>query len=95
MILDPLSIFLGLLAGALVAALIMGALLMRAEKDKAGLVKDLEHERAGREELGNLFSLTAQEALKQNSEQFLERFGELAQEKIKQAKTETAHELEK
>jgi len=95
MILDPLSIFLGLLAGALPVLLIMGVLLMRAQNDKAGLIKDLEHERAGREELGNLFSLTAQEALQKNSEQFLARFGELAQEKIKQAKTETAHELEK
>lgn len=92
---DTVSLLLGAAGGAIVAGGILGAVLLRAVSSRAALAKDLEHERAGREELGNLFSLTAQEALEKNNEQFLQRFSELAQEKMTQAKSNSAHDLEK
>ena len=92
---DTVSLLLGVAAGVLVTGGVLGTLLLRAESSRAAMAKDLEHERAGREELGNLFSLTAQEALEKNNEQFLQRFSELAQEKMVQAKNNSAHDLEK
>lgn len=92
---DTVSLLLGVAAGVLVTVGVLGTLLLRAESSRAAMAKDLEHERAGREELGNLFSLTAQEALEKNNEQFLQRFSELAQEKMVQAKNNSAHDLEK
>lgn len=92
---DTVSLLLGAAAGVLVTGGVLGTLLLRAESSRAAMAKDLEHERAGREELGNLFSLTAQEALEKNNEQFLQRFSELAQEKMVQAKNNSAHDLEK
>lgn len=92
---DTLSLLLGAAAGSIAAAVPLGVLLLRAQTARTALQKDLEHERAGRQELGNLFSLTAQEALAKNSEQFLQRFSELAQEKMKQAKADSSHDLEK
>ncbi len=74
---------------------ILGFLLFRAERDKTILQKDLEHERAGRAAMETQFSQTAQEALEKNNEQFLQRFSELAGEKMKHAKADSSHDLEK
>lgn len=91
MSLDTVSMLLGVAAGTIVAAVPLGILLLRAQTARTALQKDLEHERAGRGEQGNLFSAMAQEALVKNSEQFLL----LAQEKMKQAKADSSHDLEK
>lgn len=81
-----------ILAGILaLIGMILGFLLFRAERDKAVLQKDLEHERQGRAESANAFSLMAQQALDKNSERFIQ----LAQEKLKQAQADGAHDLEK
>lgn len=88
MTLDFLSLGLGLLGGLLVAlAFFLPKLASLKEKLH-------NHERA-QEEMGSLFSLSAQEALEKNSTQFLERFSALAQEKMKQAHQDSAHDLEK
>lgn len=85
MIFELISAFLA------VTAIVLGALLFRAERDKAILQKDLEHERSGREEAAGSFALMAQQALDKNSERFLQ----LAKEKLQQAQADGAHDLEK
>ncbi len=93
--LDILSLILGLAGGALLAGASLGMLLIRAERQVAETQKDLAFERNARTEMHNAFSLVAQDALNKNSEQFLQRFSELAQEKMKQAQNNSAHDLEK
>lgn len=88
MTIDGFSLILGLAAGLVIAGLL-------AAWKMAGLQKDLEHERRARAEMGDVFSLAAQQALDKTSEQFLQRFGELAQEKLKNAKADSVHDLEK
>ncbi|PJB68964.1 MAG: DNA recombination protein RmuC [Alphaproteobacteria bacterium CG_4_9_14_3_um_filter_47_13] len=85
---DPVSLVAGILTGLIFAGLI-------ALWKITALKKDLAHERQGRAEMGDLFSLTAQQALDKTSEQFLQRFGALAQEKMTQAKADSAHDLDK
>ncbi|MCB9990118.1 MAG: DNA recombination protein RmuC [Rhodospirillales bacterium] len=88
---DTISLVLGAAAGFILGAAILGTLLLRAERDKASLQKDLDHEREGRDAMAGLFALSAQEALDKNSERFLQ----LAQEKLKAAQADGAHDLEK
>lgn len=91
MAVDGISLLLGLAAGAMAAALPLGWLLLRAERARIRLENELGHERAGRAELANAFAVTAQQALDKNSERFLQ----LAQEKLKQARADGSHDLEK
>ena len=72
-------------------SLILGALLFRAERDKAILKNELDHETQGREEANSAFALMAQQALDKNSERFIQ----LAQEKLKQAQADNHHDLDK
>ncbi len=91
MTIDAISLLLGGAAGFILAAVTLGFFLLRTERERASLAKDLEHEREGRDALAASFSLTAQEVLDKNSERFLQ----LAQEKLKQAQADGSHDLEK
>ncbi len=91
MALDFISLILGLAGGFVLAAGFLGFFILRLEREKTVLKTKLEHEQTGREEMGGLFALTAQEALKKSNEQFLQ----LAQEKMKQAQADGDHDLEK
>lgn len=84
MSIDLLSIFIGLLVGLSVGAMLV---LWRTAALKAKL-KHLQDDRAG---LENEFKVLAQQALSQSSESFLQ----LAQEKLKNAQADGAHDLEK
>ncbi len=88
---DMLTFIAGLGAGIIIAGVALGILLLRAERTKTILQKDLEHERGARENIASAFALTAQEALDKNSERFLS----VAQEKLKQAQADGAHDLDK
>lgn len=84
MTLDFISLFIGIAGGAaLVAAVFLPRL--------AALKERLAAAREAQDAMGGAFSLAAQEALRQNNEQFLA----LAQEKLKQAQSEGGHDLEK
>lgn len=89
--LDPLSAALGFAAGIAAAGALCGAALLRLREERARLLADLEHSRAAQQEMGGAFSLTAQEVLRRSSEQFLQ----LAQERLKAAQGDSAHDLEK
>lgn len=80
-----------ILLGFTAALVPLGILIIKLHADKARLSTTLEHERRAHEEMGNAFSLTAQEVLKKSSEQFLQ----LAQEKLKQANSDGKYDLEK
>ncbi len=88
MTLDWVSLGMGLVGGLLLAAAVLLPRLV-ALKEK------LRHHEQAQDEMGSLFALSAQEALEKNSEQFLQRFSELAQEKMKAAHADSAHDLEK
>lgn len=87
------------LAGCAIGALAVGAFfftrLLRLERQNAELTAQVKVEKAALEQttaaLDQRFKLTAQEALKMSSEQFLQ----LAQEKLKAAQADGSHDLEK
>lgn len=85
---DPLSLGLGAVAGIVLGAAFSFGKIVRLEREKAGLSARLDSERAG---LGDHFAHLAQAALKSNTESFLT----LAQEKLKAAQKDGAHDLEK
>jgi DNA recombination protein RmuC len=85
---DPLSLGIGAAAGFALGALLFITKIVRLEKAKSALSARLESERAG---LGDHFASLAQAALKSNTESFLT----LAQEKLKAAQKDGAHDLEK
>lgn len=85
---DPLSLGIGAAVGLVVGAGLFLARTMRLEREKASLAARLEAERAG---LGDHFAALASAALKSNNESFLT----LAQERLKSAHRDGAHELEK
>lgn len=91
MTLDILSICIGLFAGLFIAAPVFALFLVKSEKQKAELSAKLNAEEQAMEHMQQAFSLTAQEVLDKNSERFLT----LAQEKIKQAQADHAHDIEK
>ncbi|MCB1556170.1 MAG: DNA recombination protein RmuC [Alphaproteobacteria bacterium] len=88
MTLDVLSLFVGLAGGFFLAALLFLPPL-------AALREKLRHRESAQDEMGSLFALSAQEALAKNSEQFLQRFSALAQEKMTQSHKDSVHDLEK
>ncbi len=77
----------GLAIGGLIA--FMASLKFRMERDSARA--DLQREREHRDSMGNAFSTMAQDALDKANERFLQ----LAQEKLKQAQADGAHDLDK
>lgn len=85
----------GLLAGLVIAGLIFLARILRLERKNAELSAKIQSERSAFEtlnaEMNNRFRLSAQEALEKSSAQFLQ----LAQEKLKAAQADTAHDLDK
>lgn len=85
----------GLLAGLLIAAAFFMIRLMKLERTNAELSAQINSERSAFEmmnsEMNNRFRLSAQEALEKSSESFLQ----LAQEKLRAAQADTAHDLEK
>ena len=90
-----LGILLGCFVGGAAVFFIQMRRVMRLERQNAELSAQVQAEkealaRAG-VELDNRFKATAQEALQKSSEQFLQ----LAQEKLKGAQAENAHDLEK
>lgn len=89
--LDPASLGLGMACGVALTLLFAGVAIIRLERDRAALKARSEAEQVSRTELDGLFARTAQEALKNSSEQFLQ----LAQEKLKQAQNDSAYDLEK
>ena len=89
--LDPASLGLGMAGGVALTMLFAGMAIIRLERDRAALKARSEAEQVSRTELDGLFARTAQEALKNSSEQFLQ----LAQEKLKQAQNDSAYDLEK
>lgn len=77
---DFISLIIGLVIGLLAAAVyFVPRLPQKGEQEKA------------EEALKNAFAVTAQEALRQSNEQFLQ----LAQEKLKHAQADGSHDLEK
>lgn len=89
--LDTASLGLGAAAGIAVTLIITGIAIIRLERDRAALKARFEAGQVSRNELDGLFARTAQEALKNSGEQFLQ----LAQEKLKQAQNDTQYDLEK
>lgn len=85
----------GLLGGLLAATLFYFARIMRLERQNAELNAQIKSERVAFEtlnaEMNNRFRLTAQEALEKSSEAFLQ----LAQEKLKSAQADNAHDMDK
>lgn len=89
--LDATSLGLGVAAGFAVTLLFTGIAIIRLERDRATLKARMEASQVSRAELDGLFARTAQEALKNSGEQFLQ----LAQEKLKQAQSDGSHDLDK
>ena len=81
---DPISFGIGTVLGLLLVGLAMG-------RKNAALAARLGNEQDLRERLQGEFRLLAQDALKENQQQFLT----LATEKLKAAHTDSAHDLEK
>ena len=79
------------LAGLIGIAFGGGGVFLWASSRLATLRERLRHQEAAQGQMQNVFSHAARDALIQNNEQFLL----LAQEKLKQAQTESAHDLEK
>ncbi|MCB9988147.1 MAG: DNA recombination protein RmuC [Rhodospirillales bacterium] len=88
MTIDWVSLMFGLSAGLLIAVAFLAP-------GMAALREKMRYQEKAADEMGSLFALSAQEALDKNSEQFLQRFSELAQEKMKQAQANSVHDLEK
>ena len=91
MTIDLTSVLLGLGAGLLLGFAFLGFFMMRLREDKAKLETALSHGEITKNEMQKTFSLTAQEALRQSSEQFLQ----LAREKLLHAQKDGSHDLEK
>lgn len=89
--LDAASLGLGMAGGVALTLLAAGVAIIRLERDRARLKAEADAAQVSRDELDGLFARTAQEALKNSSEQFLQ----LAQEKMKQAQNDSAHDLDK
>ncbi len=89
--LDPSSLMVGAAGGIALTLIFAGWAIIRIERDRAGLRARMEAEQISRTELDGLFARTAQEALKNSNEQFLQ----LAQEKMRQAQNDSAHDLDK
>lgn len=89
--LDAASLGLGFAGGLTLTLIVMGVAVIRLERQRATLKAELEAREISRSELDGLFARTAQEALKNSSEQFLQ----LAQEKLKQAQSDGSHDLDK
>lgn len=85
----------GLLGGALAATLFYFGRIMKLERSNAELAAQIKSDRTAFDtmnaEMNNRFRLSAQEALEKSSAQFLQ----LAQEKLKSAQADTAHDLDK
>ncbi len=81
----------GVCAGLLLAFGLFGPRFLRAERARAALRAELDAALAGRGAMEGAFAQAAREALQKNSEQFMQ----LAQEKLRQAQAEGAHDLEK
>ena len=85
----------GLVLGFLFATLYYFGRITKLERQNAELTAQIKSQAASFEainaEMNNRFKLSAQEALKASSEQFLQ----LAQEKLKHAQSDGAHDLEK
>ncbi|MFP4313126.1 MAG: DNA recombination protein RmuC [Alphaproteobacteria bacterium] len=85
----------GLLAGLFMATLYFFGRVTKLERQNAELTAQIKSQAASFEainaEMNNRFKLSAQEALRASSEQFLQ----LAQEKLKIAQNDGAHDLEK
>lgn len=84
MTLDFLSLLAGVVAGLVVGALATGWKM-------AALRERLRQQEHAQGAMGDAFSTMAQDALRRNGEQFML----LAQEKLRQAQTESGHDLEK
>lgn len=89
--LDVPSFALGAAGGVVLTLALAGITLIRLERDRAALRARMEADRVSRAELDGLFARTAQEALRNSNEQFLQ----LAQEKLRQAQNDSAHDLDK
>tara|TARA_B100000780_G_scaffold264750_1_gene219645 strand:- start:2417 stop:3649 length:1233 start_codon:yes stop_codon:yes gene_type:complete len=85
----------GLVAGLFAATLYYFGRITKLERQNAELNAQVKSERANFEainaEMGNRFRLTAQEALEKSSEAFLQ----LAQEKLRSAQADNAHDMDK
>lgn len=85
----------GLLAGLFLATLFFFGRVTKLERQNAELTAQAKSQAASFEainaEMNNRFKLSAQEALRSSSEQFLQ----LAQEKLKAAQNDGAHDLDK
>lgn len=85
----------GLLGGLFAATLFYFSRITKLERQNAELSAQIKSERVAFEtlnaEMGNRFRLTAQEALEKSSEAFLQ----LAQEKLKSAQADNAHDMDK
>lgn len=94
-LLDLFFILGGLLAGILGATLFFNRTITGLERQNAELTAQVKHEKAALErttaELDNRFKLTAQEALQASAKQFLD----MAQERLKAAQSDSAHDLDK
>jgi DNA recombination protein RmuC len=92
---DPLSIILGFFIGLCLGAGSLAALWMRTRIENARLAAQIESEKSALEQaslaLDQRFRLTANEALQNSAQQFLN----LAQERLKAQNAESAHDLEK
>lgn len=89
--LDAASLTVGAAGGIALTMLLAGWLIIRLERDRAALRARMDADQVSRTELDGLFARTAQEALKNSNEQFLQ----LAQEKLRQAQNDSAHDLDK
>ena len=89
--LDVPSLAMGAAGGVALTLVLAGIALIRLERDRAALRARMEADRINRAELDGLFARTAQEALRNSNEQFLQ----LAQEKLRQAQNDSAHDLDK
>ena len=88
---DITSVIIGFVTGLALAVLVGGVFFVRAVAAKTKLAAELDAERAARDNMQAVFSVTAQEVMDKNSERFLQ----LAQEKMKQAQSDNAHDFEK
>ena len=86
--LEPFSLIIGLLAGLFIGLILLLIRSGSLKAQKAGLQAKLEMERAG---LDEHFKVLAQATLQSNSENFLN----IAQEKLKVAQANSAHDLDK
>ena len=89
--LDVASLTVGAAGGIALTMLFAGWAIIRLERDRAALKARMDADQVSRAELDGLFARTAQEALKNSNEQFLQ----LAQEKLRQAQNDSAHDLDK